>query len=249
MRRIPLIVTTTLLVAGLTATVGPATAADQPFLIRDGVSQPIYSYDNAVRETAWVNIGQDLDGDGVTDRVAVDIIRPSEPAARGQRIPVIMDESPYFFCCGRGNENQKKTYAPDGTPTGFPLYYDNYFVPRGYAVALVDNPGTNRSTGCNESTNEISSGVAVINWLNGKGEAFTSPLGSVREYATWSDGSVGMIGKSNDGLTAMGVAATGVRGLKTVVPIAGVSDLYQFWNPGGAFIGPPSGPAEDNPNS
>src|SRR5882757_6180816 len=150
MTRLSVLLAGVCLTAGLTSVTVPA-AATVPtgaFLIEHGVSQPIYSYADAIRQTVWVDLGTDTDGDGTTDRVAVDIIRPAEPAAHGQRVPVIMDESPYFLCCGRGNENQLKTYAPDGTPTGFPLFYDNYFVPRGYAIALVDNPGTSRSTGC-----------------------------------------------------------------------------------------------------
>src|SRR5947208_2046393 len=121
-----------------------ASAAQPAFLIQDGVSQPIFSYQNAIRETAWVETGQDQDRDGKTDRVAADIIRPAEPAARGQRVPVIMEVSPYYQSPGRGNDAQVKTYAPDGTPQQFPLFYDNYFVPRGYAVVLVDVGGTNR---------------------------------------------------------------------------------------------------------
>jgi X-Pro dipeptidyl-peptidase len=239
-----------MVVAGLAvATGGTATAATSPFRIANGVSQPIYSYDNAIRETVWVDVGTDLDNDGTTDRVAVDIIRPAEPAANGQRIPVIMDQSPYYQCCGRGNENQKKAYAPDGTPTDFPMFYDNYFVPRGYAVALVDDPGTSRSTGCDVGNAEVNAGVAVINWLNGKGEGFTGPFDDARKYANWSNGSVGMIGKSNDGLIAMGVAATGVPGLKTAIPIEGTSNLYDYWAPGGALTDeatPDALPYEDN---
>src|SRR5436305_7583100 len=99
-----------------TAVLTPAASAAAPaFRLRDGVSQPIYSYAGAIRETAWVETGQDLDRDGKTDRVAADIIPPAEPAARGRRVPVIMDVSPYYLCCGRGNEQQTKTYAPDGT--------------------------------------------------------------------------------------------------------------------------------------
>jgi X-Pro dipeptidyl-peptidase len=128
MVRLSVLLAAVVTTAGLALGTGVAVAAPaQPFLVQNGVSQPIYSYADAVRQTVWVDLGTDLDG----DRVAVDIIRLAEPAARGQRIPVIMDQSPYFYCCGRGNENQTKTSAPDGTPTGFPLYYDNYFVPRG----------------------------------------------------------------------------------------------------------------------
>lgn len=74
-----------------------------------GESKPVYSYKKAVRETVWVDTGRDDDRDGTSDRVAVDIVRPAEPAAKGRKIPVIMEASPYYSCCGRGNENQKKT--------------------------------------------------------------------------------------------------------------------------------------------
>ena len=75
------------------------------------------------------------------DRVAADIVRPREP--RRPRVPVIMDASPYYPCCGRGNESELKTYDGRRRPRQkFPLFYDNYFVPRGYAVVLVDLAGT-----------------------------------------------------------------------------------------------------------
>ena len=37
-----------------------------------------------------------------------------------------------------------------------------------------------------------------------------------------------MIGKSYDGTLANGVAATGVAGLKTIVPISAISDWYRY---------------------
>ncbi|MEC3977465.1 CocE/NonD family hydrolase [Amycolatopsis sp. H20-H5] len=217
------------------AVLAPAAGAAPPaFTLRDGVTQPVYSYEHALRETTWVETGQDLDRDGRVDRVAADIIRPAEPAARGQRIPVIMDTSPYFACCGRGNEQQKKTYAPDGTPAQFPLFYDNYFVPRGYAVVLVDVGGTNRSSGCFD---DVASGVGVVNWLNGRAKGFTTPEGTGEVKARWASGAVGAIGKSQDGAAAIGMASTGVDGLRTVVPIAGVSSYYEVHNSGGAYFG------------
>ena len=111
-------------------------------------SGPVYSYANAIREAVWVDTGLDGDGDGKSDRVAVDIVRPREPAQRHRKIPVIMDASPYYSCCGRGNESQLKTYDANGDVVQMPLFYDNYFVPRGYAFVGVDLAGTNRSDGC-----------------------------------------------------------------------------------------------------
>ncbi|GAB3938331.1 hypothetical protein GCM10027614_18190 [Micromonospora vulcania] len=44
---------------------------------------PAYSYADAIRESVWVQTRADTDGDGVRDRVAVDLVRPREAAARG----------------------------------------------------------------------------------------------------------------------------------------------------------------------
>ncbi|MGR8007171.1 Xaa-Pro dipeptidyl-peptidase [Streptomyces hypolithicus] len=199
-------------------------------------SRPVYSYDNAIREAVWVDTRFDGDGDGRKDRVAVDIVRPREPAQRGRKIPVIMDASPYYACCGRGNESQRKTYDANGDPVQFPLYYDNYFVPRGYAFVAVDLAGTNRSDGCVDvgGRSDIQSAKAVVDWLNGRGTAYTSRTGGERTSARWSTGNTGMIGKSYDGTVANGVAATGVEGLKTIVPIGAISSWYDYYFAQGA---------------
>ncbi|MFG3163685.1 Xaa-Pro dipeptidyl-peptidase [Streptomyces sp. NPDC048232] len=199
-------------------------------------SEPVYSYANAVREAVWVDTGYDGDADGEDDRVAVDIVRPREPAQRGRKIPVIMDASPYYSCCGRGNESQKKTYDADGDVVGMPLYYDNYFVPRGYAFVGVDLAGTNRSDGCVDvgGPSDIRSAKAVVDWLNGRAKAYTSRTGGERAEATWTNGKTGMIGKSWDGTIANGVAATGVEGLETIVPIAAISSWYDYYFSQGA---------------
>ncbi|MEU0988768.1 Xaa-Pro dipeptidyl-peptidase [Streptomyces sp. NPDC005953] len=199
-------------------------------------SRPIHSYEKAIRESVWVDIRLDGDGDGRSDRVAVDIVRPSEPVHRGQKIPVIMDASPYYACCGRGNETQRKTYDAAGRPVQIPLYYDNYFVPRGYAFAAVDLSGTNRSDGCVDigGRQDIQSAKAVVDWLNGRAAGYTSRTGSKLSSAGWSTGDTAMIGKSFDGAIANGVAATGVEGLKTIVPIGALSSWYDYYFAKGA---------------
>ncbi|MGK4585035.1 Xaa-Pro dipeptidyl-peptidase [Kitasatospora sp. HPMI-4] len=230
-------VITTLLAALTVALLGPSAArASTAGPVHHRASQPVYSYTDAVRETVWVDTGLDGDGDGRTDRVAADIIRPREPAAAGVRIPVIMDASPYYSCCGRGNESQVKTYDSQGHPVQFPLFYDNYFVPRGYAVVLVDLAGTNRSDGCVDvgGPSDIASAKAVIDWLNGRADGYTDRTGTTTVQPTWANGSVGMIGKSWDGTIANGVAATGVEGLKTIVPISSISSWYDYYRSDGA---------------
>ena len=209
----------------------PATAHGTP---RE--SRPVYSYENAVREAVWVDTGLDGDGDGRTDRVAADIVRPREAARQGRKVPVIMDASPYYSCCGRGNESQKKTYDAAGHVDRMPLFYDNYFVPRGYAFVGVDLAGTNRSDGCVDvgGRSDILSAKAVVDWLNGRATAYTTRTGSTTAEATWTNGRTGMIGKSWDGTIANGVAATGVKGLRTVVPIAAISSWYDYYFAQGA---------------
>jgi X-Pro dipeptidyl-peptidase len=215
-------------VAAVGLVAGPASAGgNRPFVHGDETT-PVYSYADATRESVWVDTTMDNDGDGKPDTVAVDIVRPSEAAQAGVKVPVIMEASPYYSCCGRGNENQVKGYDANGTIDDMPLYYDNYFVPRGYAFVGVDLAGTNRSTGCGDTggPEEVGSAKAVIDWLNGRTTAHYAD-GSPA-VADWTNGKVGMIGKSWDGTLANAVAATGVEGLDTIVPISGISSWYNY---------------------
>ena len=208
-----------------------ARAAGAPHVlssVQGSQTDPVYSYAKAIHESIRVATRMDTDKDGRPDTIAVDIIRPSEPASAGQKVPVIMDASPYFLCCGRGNESQLKTYDSKGVIAAMPLYYDNYFVPRGYAEVGVDVLGTNRSTGCGDlgGPGEIAGITAVIDWLNGRNTAVD--LAGKPVTAAWATGAVGMIGKSYDGTLANGVAATGVVGLKTIVPISAIDNWYFY---------------------
>ncbi|GAA4375614.1 Xaa-Pro dipeptidyl-peptidase [Actinomadura verrucosospora] len=216
--------------AALAAAGGGATAlagTSPKIVVKDGVTQPVFSYKDAIREHVYVESGVDSDRDGKKDRVNVDIIRPKE-TEHGLRVPVIMDESPYYDNAGRGNESERKTYDANGNPVKFPLYYDNYFVPRGYAFLAVDMVGTTRSDGCPVSggPTDVLGGKAVVDWLNGRARAYRPDGSPVK--ATWTTGRTGMIGKSYDGTLANGVAATGVEGLETIVPISAISSWYDY---------------------
>jgi len=195
--------------------------------VKGGLTQPVFSYADAIREHVYVESSVDSDGDGKNDLVNVDIVRPKE-TGQGLKVPVIMDESPYYDNAGRGNEGQRKTYDADGDPLQFPLYYDNYFVPRGYAFLAVDMIGTTRSEGCPTTggPGDVLGGKAVIDWLNGRAKAFKADGTPVT--ASWTTGHVGMIGKSYDGTLANAVAATGVKGLDTIVPISAISSWYDY---------------------
>ncbi|MBL7255439.1 Xaa-Pro dipeptidyl-peptidase [Paractinoplanes lichenicola] len=203
----------------------PAGAAGTPAHIRGGETVPVYSYEDAVRESVWVQTTLDNDQDGVPDKVAVDITRPRAAV----KVPVILEASPYYSCCGRGNESELKQYDANGVITKQPLFYDNFFVPRGYAFVAADIAGTNRSTGCMDvgGREEVLSAKAVVDWLNGRARA-TYADGTPAVATRWTNGKTGMIGKSWDGSVANGVAATGVEGLETIVPISAISSWYDY---------------------
>ena len=203
-----------------------ATDENPPVVVKDGTTQPVYDYAGAIRETVWVD-APDLDGDGQRERVAADIVRPKELDGSA-KVPVVMDASPYYLSSGRGNEGEHKEYNANGVVEKMPLYYDNYFVPRGYAFVAVDMAGTARSTGCVDEggVSDIESVKAVIEWLNGNATGYDADGDPVS--ADWSNGKTGMIGKSYDGTLANGVAATGVEGLKTIVPISAISSWYDY---------------------
>ncbi|WP_425470667.1 Xaa-Pro dipeptidyl-peptidase [Saccharothrix australiensis] len=232
------------MIAAVVALAGAATPTAAGAVGRADRSEPVYDFASAIRETVWVDLGRDGDGDGRPDRVAADVVRPAEAAARGVRVPVIMNASPYFSCCGRGNEKELKTYDAAGRPVLFPQFYDNFFVPRGYAVVLVDVAGTNRSRGCVDigGPSDIGSAKTVVDWLNGRATGYSAATGGAPVTAGWTTGAVGMIGKSYDGTIANGVAATGVEGLRTIVPIAAISSWYDYYRSDGAVgNGSPAG--------
>ena len=159
--------------------------------VRDGVTQPVFSYKKAIRQTVYVQSSVDQDRDGDLDLLATDIIRP-RATRRGLDVPVIYEMSPYYQTLGRGNESETKEEEDgDFVPERFPLFYDNYFVPRGYAVVNQDMRGTRNSEGCMVLGGRLEAldARATIRWLNGKGKAFDADGDPVR--ARWSTGRVG----------------------------------------------------------
>ncbi|WP_405145260.1 Xaa-Pro dipeptidyl-peptidase [Sphaerisporangium sp. NBC_01403] len=215
--------------------VTPAQASAEPSItVQQGRTQPVFSYADAVREHVYVESPVDSDSDGKLDRVRVDIIRPKE-SGPGLKVPVIIDESPYYDNSGRGNESERKVYDAEGNLAKFPLFYDNYFVPRGYAVLNVDMIGTTKSEGCPDvgGRADVLGGKAVIDWLNGRATAYRED--GTPAVADWTTGKSAMIGKSYDGTLANAVAATGVKGLETIVPISAISSWYKYQRSNGVI--------------
>lgn len=232
----------------------PATAHAAPprIVVRDGLTQPVFSYPDAIRETVYVESGLDRDGDGRRDRIAAQVIRPRE-TSQGLKVPVLMEASPYYAGLvtkpgvrtdeGRGrvpgepgDDDGLQDPAEDtAPPQKFPRWYDNYFVPRGYAVVQPNMSGTRGSEGCPEvgGVGEVESAKVVVDWLGGRARAFDRDGAEVR--ADWTTGSVGMYGKSWNGTLPNAVAATGVPNLKTIVPITAISSWYDYVRFNGAL--------------
>jgi len=206
------------------------------------------------------------------DYIWVDYIHPAVPA--GVKVPTIMDASPYYNMLGRGYAGILKTpYDPNAPqPPGvercggattctnyqqFPEWEAHYFVPRGYAVALMDLRGTRNSSGCEVygDQQEALDAVNVVDWIASQ---------------SWSNGKVGMIGGSYDGTIANGAAALypkygnhhyadGTDALAAVVPIRAIDRWYDYsfingvdlysQNPVDPELFTSDFPAEDWPNS
>lgn len=222
--------------------------------VEDGMTQPIFSKAEAIVERIFVETEVDSDGDGEKDRVRADIIRPKE-TEEGLKVPVIYEMSPY-----RAGLNAIDFHDVDvelnpiirdesagGNPfaADLPGYYDDYFLPRGYAVILAESIGTGMSTGCPTTgdVNETLGTKAVIDWLNGRAKAYDTEGEEV--VADWSTGKVGMTGVSYNGTLPNAVATTGVEGLETIVPIGAISSWYDYYRSNGAVIAPGGYQGED----
>jgi len=115
-------------------------------------------------------------------------------------------------------------------------WYD-YFLVRGFAVVVSHGLAAARGEGvstCGADV-EINGFRAIVQWLAGDARAFTDRVNNIEVRACWSNGNVGMTGRSYGGTTPFGVSTTGVRGLKTIVPVAGIASWYGYTNSQGAM--------------
>ncbi|WP_343951792.1 CocE/NonD family hydrolase [Nonomuraea longicatena] len=196
----------------------PAAAVPAP-VVHDGRTQPVFPYGEAVRETVYVEAPMDSDRDGRRDRVAVAVLRPAQ-SEQGMKVATVMKATPYT------GKAPRAATVPD--PGVFSEWYDEYFVPRGYAVVEVELQGTGQSEGCPTTGGpaDTTSVTAAIDWLNGRAPAtYADGRAAV---AGWSTGDVGMVGLSYDGTLATAAATTGVEGLKTIVPEGAISSWYDY---------------------
>nr|WP_294463667.1 CocE/NonD family hydrolase [uncultured Sellimonas sp.] len=112
----------------------------------------------------------------------------------------------------------------------------NYYLVRGFAVVVSAGFGALGSDGFNYvgSDYERDAFKSVVEWLHGDRIAYADREGTIETKAEWSNGNVAMTGRSYAGTMPFAVATTGVEGLKTIVPVAGISDWYSQQNQQGA---------------
>lgn len=177
----------------------------------DDVAEPAFDlspvrFDTILREQSTVL--SSIDGSALV----VDVFRPDtdEPA------PIILVQSPYW-------SNPVTGGAPDWDRknAASPTWYIDYFVPRGYAVALGEMRGTRSSGGCWDFGGNLD---------QQDGHDMVEHLAAM----PWSNGNVGMLGQSHVGMSQVAAAVTAPPSLKTIVPIAAVTDWYRYLHKDGA---------------
>lgn len=139
--------------------------------------------------------------------IMVYVMRPDVPD--GVKVPVILDAGPYFPPLQGADLSEE------------PLL--KAFVTHGFAFALVAVRGTGDSGGCMDLMGpaERHDVDQAVTWLGTQ---------------DWSNGNVGMFGGSYDGSTQWEAASTGNPHLKTIVPIAGIPDLFSFMMRNGSYM-------------
>ncbi|MDE0708111.1 MAG: CocE/NonD family hydrolase [Candidatus Poseidoniales archaeon] len=135
----------------------------------------------------------------------------------GQTVPVIATVHPYYDfgaegAPGLGSDSNPNT-VPDG---GVGAWVLDQFVPHGYALAQISTFGSGKSTHCQDvkGLGEQTGIQAAVHWL-GEQE--------------WSNGNVGLMGKSYAGTTNWEAAQNPSEHLKTIVPISGSIGVQQMF--------------------
>ena len=127
------------------------------------------------------------------------------------KVPVISEIGPYY------NDGDVDALTPADRLGRFLI--ENY-VPHGYGVAQVSVFGTGESNHCMDlmGTDEQRGIDAAVSWLGSQ---------------EWSNGKVGIIGKSYDGSTPWQAATFGNPYLATIVPMSGLIGVHELmWRNG-----------------
>ncbi|WP_315742997.1 MULTISPECIES: CocE/NonD family hydrolase [unclassified Bradyrhizobium] len=149
-------------------------------------------------------------------RIAVDayVPQPKDGAGPG-RFPTLLFFTPYY---------RRFKLRPGGSGEVNPNTgkFRDYFVPRGYAVVVVDVRGTGASFGTRDSfrsPREREDSREIAEWVVAQ---------------SWSNGAIGATGISYLGAAADFLASTGHPAVKAIAPLCSVWDTYaDNYFPGG----------------
>ena len=148
-------------------------------------------------------------------RIAADIYLPPED----KRYPTIFIQTPYYRRFAVAAEAQNVEAAPNIAK------FRDMFVPRGYAMVVVDVRGTGASFGNRDSfrsPRERHDAVEIADWI------VSQP---------WSDGKIGATGISYLGAASDFLASTGHPAVKAIAPLFSVWDTYlDNYYPGGILL-------------
>ncbi len=150
-------------------------------------------------------------------RLAVDVLLPNGDASR--RWPTVLILTPYI------RRFQVTPGANDVEPSPNTYRYRDMFVPRGYALVVVDARGTGASFGTRDSfrsPRERADYKQIANWIVAQ---------------PWSDGVIGATGISYLGAACDFLASTGHKAVKAIAPLFAVWDTWaDNYYPGGLLI-------------
>jgi uncharacterized protein len=152
--------------------------------------------------------------DGV--QLAVDVYLPNGDTR--QRRPTVLILTPYFrrFDTAAGSNIEP-------SPNSF--RYRDMFVPRGYAMVVVDVRGTGASFGTRDSfrsPREREDARQIADWIVAQ---------------PWSDGRIGATGISYLGASCDFLASTGHKAVRAIAPLFAAWDTYaDNYYPGGLLI-------------
>src|SRR3954453_2195016 len=152
--------------------------------------------------------------DGYGPRLHADVLRPKGLPANAPT-PVIMTVSPYVSHSGQTPPLDYDPTASGPSNRWYDFVEGAPLFQRGYTYVIVDLPGFGGSGGCNDwgGPSEQSGVRRAVQW------AAAQP---------WSNGRVGMYGKSYDGWTGLMALAQRPRGLAAVVAQEPVYSGYRY---------------------
>src|SRR5260370_38416280 len=149
-------------------------------------------------------------------RLAVDVILPDGDASK--RWPTVLILTPYI-------RRFDVTAGSNVEPSPNSYKYRDMFVPRGYAVVVVDARGTGARFGTRDgfrSPRERADDRAIADWIVAQ---------------TWRDGRIGATGISYLGAAWDFLASPGHEAVKAIAPLFAVWDTWaDNYYPGGMLI-------------